>query len=130
MQTALSVPAASRDCGVWRNDDEAYLSATHFEFESAIRTQHPSRILVYRWSAPPEQAWEDFANGQLIARARAGDAIMIVDGQKLLVRLDPVFETSGPRQPGSMKDTLTVPARLMEPSTDDELALFEGHGSR
>ena len=65
----------------------------------------------------------------LIARARAGELIAIVDGTEVLVRLDPVFHRLGPRKPGSMKDTLTVPARLMEPMTEEELALFEGRDS-
>jgi hypothetical protein len=46
------------------HDGEAYLSATHFECESAIRAAHPPRFLVYRWTAPAEQAWEDFATGE------------------------------------------------------------------
>ena len=63
---------------------------------------------------------------RLIERARAGESITIVDGQEMLVRLDPVFVRRKPRQPGSMKDTLAVPANLMAPLTDDELVLFEG----
>ena len=64
----------------------------------------------------------------LIERARAGEAIVIVDGQEALVRLDPVFRRlgQGPRKPGSWKGRLTTPASLMDPMTKEELALFEG----
>ncbi|MBS0242665.1 MAG: NACHT domain-containing protein, partial [Proteobacteria bacterium] len=48
------------------HDAEAYLSVTHFEVESAIRAVHPPRMLVYRWTAPPDQAWEDFATGETV----------------------------------------------------------------
>ncbi len=50
--------------GTLVREGEAYLSATHYEFESAIRAAHPPRVLVYRWTAPVEQAWEDFATGE------------------------------------------------------------------
>ncbi len=57
----------------------------------------------------------------IIARARAGEAIMIVDGHEMLVRLDPVYERKGPRQPGSMKGQLLEPKGLVDPLTDEEL---------
>ncbi len=46
------------------HDGEAYLSVTHYEFENAIRAEHPPCVLVFRWTAPPEQSWVDFATGE------------------------------------------------------------------
>ena len=71
---------------------------------------------------------QDAANdlAGLIRRARDGDVILIVDGTEVIARLEPVRRSKGPRKAGSMKDTLTVPARLMEPMTEEELREFWG----
>ena len=62
----------------------------------------------------------------LIARARAGEAIIIVDGQEMLVRLDPVLHRQGVRKPGSWKGRLTEPASLMDPLSEEELQVWIG----
>lgn len=62
----------------------------------------------------------------LIQRARNGEIVLISDGDEVLVRLEPVYQTFGPRIPGSMKNKMVVPARLLEPLTDDELEQIWG----
>jgi antitoxin (DNA-binding transcriptional repressor) of toxin-antitoxin stability system len=62
----------------------------------------------------------------LIERVRNGEVVLISDGDEVLVRLEPVFQQIGPRTPGSMKDKLIVPARLLEPLTDHELEQIWG----
>ena len=62
----------------------------------------------------------------LIERARNGEAIVIVDGHEMVARLEPLAGPKKQRRPGSMQDTLTVPARLMEPLSDEELELVWG----
>lgn len=57
----------------------------------------------------------------LIERARAGEAIVIFDGQKALVRLDPIIRAEGPRKPGSWHGRLVEPVGLLDPLSDGEL---------
>lgn len=73
---------------------------------------------------------------QLLARARAGEEIVVVDGDRPVVRILPADSMpgnervpSGSRLPGALKGRLTVPARLLEPMSEAELAEWEGSGS-
>ena len=66
----------------------------------------------------------------LMKRAQAGEEIVVVDGD-VLVRISAGPKSkgarkSGRRRAGSMRDTLVVPARLMEPMTEEELREFWG----
>lgn len=63
---------------------------------------------------------------RLIERARAGEAIVIVEGHEVLVRLDPVFESTSVRKPGSWKGRLQEPAGLADPLTEEELRIWLG----
>jgi prevent-host-death family protein len=60
---------------------------------------------------------------RLIARATAGEDILIGRAGKPLVRLVPVEDVL-PRQPGLLKG-LVVPDALFDPLPDDELADWE-----
>ncbi len=68
----------------------------------------------------------------LIERVRAGEDIVIVDHDEVLARIEALEQRTAEanprpkRQPGSMKDTLTVPARLMEPLSAEEFELVWG----
>ncbi len=65
----------------------------------------------------------------LIERVRSGEDIVIVDHDEVLARIEALERRTGEpakRRPGSMRDTLTVPARLMDPLTDEELELVWG----
>lgn len=73
---------------------------------------------------------------QLLARARAGEEIVVVDGDRPVVRILPADKMPGDergsncaRSPGVLKGRLTVPARLLEPMSEAELAEWEGKGS-
>ena len=70
----------------------------------------------------------------LIERAAKGEDIRISDPRLGTVRLQPVLAASAhqdvpERRPGRWKDRFTVPARLFEPLTDEELAWLSGERS-
>ena len=72
---------------------------------------------------------------ELIARAARGEEITIAHPTLGAVRLQPVQDTDKHgeppmRVPGRWKDRFTVPARLFEPLTDDELAWLSGEQSK
>ena len=60
---------------------------------------------------------------RLVARAAAGEEILIARAGKPIVRLVPIA-TAAPRRPGLLKG-LTVPDALFEPLPPDELARWE-----
>lgn len=68
----------------------------------------------------------------LIERVRSGEDIVIVDHDEVLARIEALEQrtdaakTRPKRQPGSMRNTLTIPAKLMEPLSADELELVWG----
>ena len=62
----------------------------------------------------------------LIDRAASGETIVIEAPSGLRVKLEPVPVVTGDREPGLLKDKISVPARLFEPMTADELALWYG----
>ncbi|MBI4956720.1 MAG: type II toxin-antitoxin system Phd/YefM family antitoxin [Myxococcales bacterium] len=62
---------------------------------------------------------------RLIARAVAGEEVIITRGAKPVVRLVPTVPPRTERRPGSMKGRLVVDARFFEPLPEDELAAWE-----
>lgn len=67
----------------------------------------------------------------LVARAAAGDVVRIAisDNQIISLSLDPQAAKVGerkPRVPGRLAGKMQVPARLMEPMTDEELRDWYG----
>ncbi len=66
----------------------------------------------------------------LIARARRGEAVRIVDPTLGAVRVVADTTTSRPKRIiGQWKGMITVPARLMEPLSDTELRWLSGEES-
>ena len=70
---------------------------------------------------------------ELIERAARGEDIRISDPKLGTVKLQPVAGTADQegksrpeRRPGRWKGRLTVPARLLEPMTEEELKLWYG----
>jgi prevent-host-death family protein len=59
---------------------------------------------------------------RLIAKASAGEEIIIARGSKPVARLVAVGKIKGKRQPGSLKGTLRVGAEFFEPLPASELA--------
>ena len=66
----------------------------------------------------------------LIERARRGEDVRISDDKLGVVKLMPVTERLPPpvkrRRLGHLEGKMTVPARLMEPMTDEELKDWYG----
>lgn len=60
----------------------------------------------------------------VIKRVRGGEDIVLVDDEAM-IRLS-AMEKSGRRRAGALRDTLVVPARLLEPMSDEELREFWG----
>jgi antitoxin (DNA-binding transcriptional repressor) of toxin-antitoxin stability system len=60
----------------------------------------------------------------VIKRVREGEDIVLVDDESA-IRLSTI-EKSSKRRAGALRDTLVVPARLLEPMSDDELREFWG----
>jgi hypothetical protein len=67
---------------------------------------------------------------ELIHRAASGETIIIEAPYGERVRLEPLAEGRpqgrASRRPGRLKGKLTVPARLMEPMSEDELKDWYG----
>ena len=70
---------------------------------------------------------------ELIARASRGEDVRISDPELGTVRLLPVADARPSveklypvRRPGRLKGKLTVPARLFEPMSEEELGLWYG----
>ena len=64
---------------------------------------------------------------KLIARAEAGEEIVIARGDKPAVKLTPVGKQTGKRQFGAMRGLYDIPdAFFFDPLPEDELKLFEG----
>ena len=74
---------------------------------------------------------------ELIERAARGEDIRISDPKLGTVKLEPVAGTADQegkprpeRRPGRWKGRFTVPERLFEPLTDEELAWLSGERSK
>jgi prevent-host-death family protein len=64
---------------------------------------------------------------KLIARAEAGEEIVIARGREPAVKLTPVGKKAPKRQFGSMKGLYDIPdAFFFDPLPEDELKLYEG----
>ena len=64
---------------------------------------------------------------KLIARAEAGEEIVIARGSEPAVKLTPVGKKAPKREFGSMKGVYHLPdALFFEPLSEDELKLYEG----
>ena len=62
---------------------------------------------------------------KLIARAEAGEEIVIARGKDPVVRLEPVARKRFDRRPGRLKEIPPLPdAFFFDPLPDDELALW------
>jgi len=53
------------------HEGRQYLSGTHYEYENAVGAEKRPRVFVYRWTAPPEQAWADLQIGETSDQQRA-----------------------------------------------------------
>jgi prevent-host-death family protein len=63
---------------------------------------------------------------QLIARAEAGEEVIIARGKKPVVRLVPVEKVQPRRQFGAMRGKVWVGPEFFEPLPEDELKAWEG----
>jgi prevent-host-death family protein len=65
---------------------------------------------------------------KLIARAEAGEEVIIARGKKPAVRLVPVAEATPRRQFGAMKGKVWIGPEFFEPLPEAELEAWEGRG--
>jgi prevent-host-death family protein len=66
---------------------------------------------------------------KLIARAEAGEEIIIARGRKPAVKLIPVIKYAAERRFGALKGKLTLPdGFFFDPLPEHELKLWEGNG--
>jgi prevent-host-death family protein len=63
---------------------------------------------------------------KLIARAEAGEEVIIARGKKPVVRLVPVDDAKPRRQFGAMKGKVWVGPEFFEPLPEEELKAWEG----
>lgn len=63
---------------------------------------------------------------RLIARAEAGEEIIIARGKKPVVKLVPIEGPKPERVPGRWKGRFTVGPEFFEPMSEEELALWYG----
>jgi prevent-host-death family protein len=62
---------------------------------------------------------------KLIEQACQGEEVIIARGPEPVVRLVPIADIKGRRQPGSLRGKLRVGAEFFEPLADEELARWE-----
>jgi prevent-host-death family protein len=62
---------------------------------------------------------------KLIEQACQGEEIVIARGPEPVVRLVPIADVKGRRQPGALRGKLRVGPEFFEPLTDEELAHWE-----
>ena len=62
----------------------------------------------------------------LVARAEAGEEVVLARGKEPAVRLVPVPPPRPERQPGRLAGRITIGPEFFEPLPDDELAAWEG----
>lgn len=63
---------------------------------------------------------------KLIARAEAGEEVVIARGDKPAVKLVPMPKKYPKRKPGAYKGEFTVPDSFFDPLPEEELAAAEG----
>jgi prevent-host-death family protein len=62
---------------------------------------------------------------KLIEQACQGEEVVIARGPEPVVRLVPIADVKGRRQPGALRGKLRVGPEFFEPLTDEELARWE-----
>ena len=62
---------------------------------------------------------------KLIEQACEGEEVVIARGPEPVVRLVPIADVKGRRQPGALRGKLRVGAEFFEPLADEELARWE-----
>jgi antitoxin (DNA-binding transcriptional repressor) of toxin-antitoxin stability system len=62
----------------------------------------------------------------LVARAEAGEEVILARGKEPAVRLVPIPREDQRRRPGRLKGRLVVGPEFFEPLPEEELALWEG----
>lgn len=62
---------------------------------------------------------------KLIEQACQGEEVVIARGPEPVVRLVPIADVKGRRQPGTLRDKLRVGSEFFEPLADEELARWE-----
>ncbi|HLK06499.1 MAG TPA: type II toxin-antitoxin system prevent-host-death family antitoxin [Candidatus Angelobacter sp.] len=62
---------------------------------------------------------------KLIEQACQGEEVVIARGREPVVRLAPIADVKGRRQPGALRGKLRVDAEFFEPLADEELARWE-----
>jgi len=65
---------------------------------------------------------------RLLARAAAGEEIVIARAGKPVAKLVPLPAALKPRKPGLLKGQFTLPDSFFEPLPEEELAAWEGRG--
>lgn len=62
---------------------------------------------------------------KLIEQACQGEEVVIARGPEPVVRLVPIADVKGRRQPGALRGKLRVGAEFFEPLSEEELARWE-----
>jgi len=62
---------------------------------------------------------------KLIKQACQGEEVVIARGPEPVVRLVPIADVKGRRQPGALRGKLRVGGEFFEPLADEELARWE-----
>jgi prevent-host-death family protein len=62
---------------------------------------------------------------KLIEEACQGEEVVIARGPEPVVRLVPIADVKGRRQPGALRGKLRIGPEFLEPLADDELARWE-----
>jgi prevent-host-death family protein len=62
---------------------------------------------------------------KLIEQACEGEEVVIARGPEPVVRLVPIADVKGRRQPGALRGKLRVGPEFFEPLTDEELTRWE-----
>ncbi len=63
---------------------------------------------------------------KLIEDACHGEEVIIARGDEPVVRLTPIADVKGRRQPGALKGKLSVGPEFFEPLSQEEIAGWEG----
>jgi len=63
---------------------------------------------------------------RLLARAEAGDEVIISRADKPVARIVPIAPSTRTRTPGLWKGKFTVPDSFFDPLPDEELSAWEG----
>lgn len=64
----------------------------------------------------------------LVARAEAGEEVIVARGKSPAVRLVPMPRSQEPRRPGRLKGLIDLGPEFFDPLPEDELRLWNGEG--